>query len=321
MGAEVQNILVIKLGALGDFIQALGPMAAIRKHHPKAKITLLTTRPFEGVAENCGYFDRILIDKRPGFFNFKGWLDLRKTLNDGRLDRVYDLQNNDRTALYFRLFRRANKPEWVGTARGASHRNTSPKRTAGRAFDGHVQTLGLAGIKDVEIDRLEWMKADISHFSLQKPFVLLVPGSAPHRPGKCWPAEKYGRLAKLLYSAGFQPVILGTIVEKEAAEKILQKCPEALDLSGRTALEHLAVLGREAAGVIGNDTGPMHLITATGCPALVLFSRHSDPARHAPKGAHVDILQEDDLGALKTETVMQHFQPREVSGTKTATLH
>ena len=42
------RVLVIKLGALGDFLQALGPFAAIRHHHKEAKITLLTTAPFPG---------------------------------------------------------------------------------------------------------------------------------------------------------------------------------------------------------------------------------------------------------------------------------
>ena len=35
---------------------------------------------------------------------------------------------------------------------------------------------------------------------------------------------------------------------------------------------------------IGNDTGPMHLIAAAGCPSVVLFSRDSDPALCAPRG-------------------------------------
>jgi len=34
------GILVIKLAALGDFVQALGPMAAIRKHHKDAHMDL-----------------------------------------------------------------------------------------------------------------------------------------------------------------------------------------------------------------------------------------------------------------------------------------
>ena len=42
-GAE--RILVIKLGALGDFIQAMGPFKAIRNQHPDARLVLLTTAP------------------------------------------------------------------------------------------------------------------------------------------------------------------------------------------------------------------------------------------------------------------------------------
>ena len=65
MATQNEKILVIKLGALGDFIQALGPMAAIRKHHPDAHITILTTKPFENFAKDCGYFDEIWLDERP----------------------------------------------------------------------------------------------------------------------------------------------------------------------------------------------------------------------------------------------------------------
>ena len=132
------NILVIKLSALGDFIQALGPMAAIRKHHKNSKITLLTTAPYKAFAEKCGYFDEIWIDERPGWANITSWINLRKRLNHENFTRVYDLQNNNRTSIYFKLF--SKKPEWVGTVKGASHRNHSPQRTAGHAFDGHVQT-------------------------------------------------------------------------------------------------------------------------------------------------------------------------------------
>lgn len=63
-GAE--RILVIKLGALGDFVQAMGPAAAIRAHHERAEITLLTTAPFVELARAAPYFDRIWVDERPG---------------------------------------------------------------------------------------------------------------------------------------------------------------------------------------------------------------------------------------------------------------
>jgi hypothetical protein len=52
---DASRVLVIKLGALGDFVQALGPMAAIKHHHAGAPITLLTTQPFAAFARATGY--------------------------------------------------------------------------------------------------------------------------------------------------------------------------------------------------------------------------------------------------------------------------
>ncbi len=321
MSEKQERILVIKLSALGDFIQALGPMAAIRKHHPDAHITLLTTKPFEGFAKECGYFDEIWIDNRPKILNIKNWRALRKDLNSAGFKRVYDLQNNDRTSFYFKLLKKTSRPEWVGTAPGASHCNTSPERTAGHAFDGHIQTLGLAGIQDIEIDQLEWMKGDLSTFALKSPYVLLIPGSAPNRPEKRWPAEKYGRLAKIITSMGYQPVLIGTEAEANATKIIAESCPESLDLTGRTNLHQIATLARNAAAAIGNDTGPMHLIGATSCPCLVLFSNHSDPVRHAPKGENVRVLQKNELESLKSEEVIENFKPREQAPKQSSTMH
>lgn len=317
--SALEKILVIKLGALGDFIQALGPMAAIRKHHPKSHITIMTTKPFEGFAHDCGYFDDVWIDERPKLLNIGSWVALRQKLNGGHFNRVYDLQNNDRTGFYFKLF--SPKPEWSGIAAGASHRNVSPERTVGHAFDGHVQTLGLAGIKGIKPDPLEWMVEDIKHFSLKNPYVLLVPGCAPERPEKRWPSEKYGRLAIMLSKAGYQSVLIGTQAEVDATQVIAEACPEALDLTGQTSLKHIATLARHSAGAIGNDTGPMHLIGSTGTPCLVLFSSHSNPIKHAPRGEHVSVLQENHLSDLKAEKVLEVFEPREEPSQGNASLH
>jgi ADP-heptose:LPS heptosyltransferase len=317
--SETQKILVIKLGALGDFIQALGPMAAIRRHHPDAHITLMTTKPYENFAIDCGYFNQVYVDEKPAILNFSGWMRLAKFLNGEKFTRVYDLQNNDRTGIYFKLF--SKKPEWVGIAKGASHRNTSPDRSAGHAFDAHVQTLMLAGIADVKPDPLEWMQANISTFALRKPYVLLVPGSAPERPEKRWSADSYARLAQILVQLGYQPVIIGGPAEIDTIEKIMRSCPEALNLAGMTTLQQIAVLARDAAAAIGNDTGPMHLIAATGCPSVAVFSKYSNPVKHAPRGAKVQVVAEDNLDELSPEKVLSSFRPRQEPPKKSASLH
>ena len=302
------KILVIKLGALGDFVQALGPMAAIRRHHPDAHITLLTTAPYESFGRDCGYFDEVWIDKKPRLLDLAEWLDLRTRLNSKNFSRVYDLQNNDRTSLYLRLF--SPRPEWVGAARGASHRNTSPQRTAGKAFDGHVQTLALAGITDVKPDELSWINGDVRQFHLPRRYALLIPGSAPQHPEKRWATENFAALANLIDRQGIQPVILGTAAEDSVAQAICRLHPRAINLTGRTKLPDIVLLARTAAAAIGNDTGPMHLIAATGCPSHVLFSLHSNPVRHAPVGVAVTVMQKDELSELGAEDVLRNMNFR-----------
>lgn len=298
-----ENILVIKLGALGDFIQALGAMKAIRQHHKKAKIYLLTTKPFEDFAKKSNYFDDIIIDERPKFYQLRKWVELRKTFNQKKFSRVYDLQNNDRTGIYFKLF--SPKPEWIGIAKGASHRNTSPDRSSGLAFYGHVQTLGLAGINNIKIDKLDWIKTNISRFHLKEPYALIVAGSAPTRPEKRWPELHFIDLCHELVKQNIQPVLLGTKNEKNITNAISNACPQALDLSEKTDLFDIATLARGAKIAIGNDTGPMHMIAPTGCPTIVLFSRHSNPVRHAPLGENIYTIQKDKLSDLKSAEVLE----------------
>src|SRR5579864_6696610 len=78
--AGPRRILVIRLSAFGDFIQSLGPMAAIRRHHQGDRISLLTTRPLAGFAQELGLFDEVVVDERPRPFAPSGWLALRRRL-------------------------------------------------------------------------------------------------------------------------------------------------------------------------------------------------------------------------------------------------
>src|SRR5215468_10145564 len=124
-GDTLRRVLVIKLGALGDFVQALGAMRVVRATHPSARITLLTTEPFEAFAKACPYFDIVEADGRPR--DLKGQADLMKRLRTAGYDMVYDFQNNDRTARYFASLG-SKKPLWSGAAQGASHQHRNPNR-------------------------------------------------------------------------------------------------------------------------------------------------------------------------------------------------
>ena len=292
-----RRILVIKLGALGDFVQALGPFAAIRRHHAGDRITLLTTQPYAPLAKASGYFDDIWIDERPHWWRIGAWLALKRRLNAGAFARIYDLQTSRRSGRYFALLARP-KPEWNGIARGCSHRHDNPGRNSMHSIERQREQLGAAGIADVAPPDVSWIDGDADAFGLEGGFVLLAPGGSAHRPAKRWPQDGYAALAQSLAGQGRQPVLIGAGDEAARNAAIALACPLAVNLTGRTTLADIARLARTAAGAVGNDNGPMHLIAAADCPSVVLFSAASDPALCAQRGASVAILRRDDLRDL-----------------------
>jgi len=310
VSGAASRILVIKLGALGDFIQAIGPMQAIRRHHRDARIVLLTTEPLRDLARAIGVADEIWIDARGSLLDVPYWLELRRRLRARRFDRVYDLQTSDRSGWYFRLFGPGPRPEWSGIAPGASHRHDNPARDRLHTIERQADQLARAGITDVRPPEMAWVKADVQRFELARPYALIVPGGAPHRPEKRWPLERYADLVKALVARRLKPVILGAPAEASLGHALASVSSEVRDLVGRTALEEIPALARDAACAVGNDTGPMHLIAAMGCPAIVLFSHASDPALCAPRGAAVAILRSARLEDLALEEVLAALPPR-----------
>jgi ADP-heptose:LPS heptosyltransferase len=293
------RILVIKLGALGDVVQALGPMAAIRRHHAGAEIVLLTSPPFADFLRAAPYFDTVWVDERPRYFDLPGILRLRRRLRAGRFARVYDLQTSDRSSFYRCLMGPGAQPEWSGIARGASHRQDNPARDRMHTLERQADQLRRAGIAEVPPPDLSWARADIGAFDLPPRFVLLVPGGAEHRPEKRWPIERYAALAAGLAARGVATVVIGAAAERPLGAAI----PAAHDLTGRTDLAAVAELGRRALWAVGNDTGPMHLLVAAGAPATVVYSASSDPALTAPRGNRVTILRRERLPDLGVEEV------------------
>jgi ADP-heptose:LPS heptosyltransferase len=299
------RILVVKLGALGNVILSLGPFAAIRRHHPSARITLLTTAPYAGWLSGAPWFDTVWVDERSDWWDVPGWLQLRRRLIEGRFDRAYDLQTSSRSSRYFQLLPRGRRPDWSGIASGCAFPDRDPQRDLLHDIDRQFGQLRQAGITEREPADLSWSRGDIGQFALPGRFALLAPGSAPHRLAKRWPIGQYSALATMLAARGVTPVVIGTAPEKPLAEAIRDAVPGAVDLTGRTDFAQLASLARAAQVAIGNDTGPMHLIATAGCPSVVLFSRDSDPALCAPRGRSVSVLRRPDLGQLDAGTVMQ----------------
>lgn len=287
-----RRILVIKLGALGDFILSYRAMTAIRAHHRRDHLTLLTIPALEEMGRRCGLFDEVWTDSHPGWTDLGGWWRLARRLNGGGFSRVYDLQTSDRSGRYFRLMGRPlgpARPEWSGNVRGCSHPHTHPRRETMHTLERQAEQLAIAGIDESEYPPLDlsWAMVDVSRHRLHEdgaPYVLLVPGGSAHRPEKRWPAQRYAQLAQRLISVGIRPVVVGTAAERGPCASVSAVSSAVLNLCEDSPVLEVMALARDAAGAVGNDTGPMHLIAAMGCPSLVLYSDASDPATTRPRG-------------------------------------
>ncbi len=336
-GDTLKRVLVIKLGAMGDFMQALGAMRVVRATHPSARITLLTTEPFEAFAKACPYFDIVEADGRPK--DLKGKADLIRRLRTAGYDMVYDFQNNDRTAQYF-MGLSGKKPLWSGAAKGASHQHINENRGEMHNFDRLAEQLLHAGLgpkppgdptgwiigQDV-LPSLDWIRPAFrdpprfqpQFFSLNGPYMLLIPGSSPDHPEKRWPVDRFAKIASWVADAGITPVVIGTKAEGDIGAQILKIEPRARNIVGRTDLFQLATLAERAVFALGGDTGPMHLAAAAQTPGVCLFAQEWNEnmardlqtvwnpktrlGRAAPKGGPMMVLHAATLESVGVDDV------------------
>lgn len=295
-------ILVIKHSALGDMILALPLFRAIRQHHPGERIVLLTTAPYVDLLQRSGLVDDIWADPRPKLWQPLRLLSLLRRIRNGGFTRIYDLQGSQRTKAYYRML---GSPAdiWVGNAPGCRWFIPDPTGPM-HITELRRRQLALVGIPDPGLPDLNFLATDIARFHLPPRFALLVPGGAPHRPAKRWPAERFAALGHHLLAQGLTPVLIGRAAERAEIETVLATCPGAVSLCDQTSIADIATLGRAAALCLGNDTGPMHILAAAGCPALVLYSNESDPRKSSPRGDWVRTLQRPSLQDLNVEDVI-----------------
>ncbi len=297
---STEYILVIKHGALGDIILATAAFKAIRETHPEAHIVLLTSKGYAELTSQTPYFNEIWVDSKPKLFQRDAIKRLRVMLRSHAWSWVYDLQASKRTTLYQWLLKRP-WPRISNASRWASHPRPKYDATRHALANIHHQ-MAVAGIEIGQPD-ITWLTGEVSAFALPQHYALLVPGGAAHRPGKRWPAEQYAALAQELVAKGITPLLVGAGAEAEVLESIAARVPHTLNLCGKTTIGQLAELARGAVVAVGNDTGPMHVIAATGCPSTVIFSHESDPVRSAPIG-NVTVLREKDLSSLSVDRVL-----------------
>lgn len=296
----MQKILVIKLGALGDFVLATAAFADIRAQHPDAHITLMTTRRMAAFTKNIPFFDEIIWDERKPFWHLGYVWRLRKKLQG--FDMVYDLQTNQRSGHYFKL---AGKPQWNGIAKGCSAPHDNPNRNNMHSIDRIADQLANSGIKATHKTNITYATEDASAVlkenNVPTNFVACVPGCSKDYASKRWP--HFVPLIKALQQKDKTVVLLGG-PDEESLLADITKQTDAINLCSKATLNQLMDILNKAELVIGNDTGPMHMAAALHKKGATLFGATSNPKLCAPRSDNMHILQNDDFAALSPQQVL-----------------
>src|SRR5215208_5737480 len=104
----MMNILIVRLGALGDIIHTVPAAAALRAAFPSARIDWLVDAKHRAVVDLVTVVDRVVVLERA---SLPGWIDVARTLRAGRYDVALDFQGLMKSAI---LARASGAPRVIG---------------------------------------------------------------------------------------------------------------------------------------------------------------------------------------------------------------
>jgi len=126
----------------------------------------------------------------------------------------------------------------------------------------------------------------LAQFQLKR-FAMVSPGAG--WGAKCWPAERYGRVAAALAKCGVLSVVNYGPGEEDLARAV-EDASEGAARRISCSISELIALTRRAQICIGGDTGPLHLAAALQIPVVAIFGP-TDPARNGPYGTPSVVLR------------------------------
>ena len=300
---DARRICVIKPSALGDVVQALPVLPALRRRFPRARISWVISRSLAPILEGHPDLDEIIPFERHG--SLGDWRKLLTRLRRSRFDLVFDLQGLLRSGLML-WATRASLRVGLESAREGSlwgcHfliPETDLSVPAHLRSRHVVDALGLTnfdsglrlGISRADRDWASGQLAPLAGTAGAGAGLAVHPGASWKT--KRWPAERFAAVAfKAMRRFGLSPVVLGGPDEQGIAAQFVQTlrqlAPNArvIDLSGKTNLKQLAAVLEQSRVLVTNDSGPMQLAAGLGTPVVGIFTCTSPTISGPPGNQH-----------------------------------
>jgi heptosyltransferase-2 len=293
------KILVIRGGAIGDFILTLPALAALRQQFPQARLELLGYSHIAQLALAGGLADDIRsIEGRPlaGFFARAGTLDagLQEYFSSFAIIISY-LYDPDQ--IFQTNVARCSKAQFIA---GPHRPNENGRLHATEVFLQPLERLAIFGANVVPR-----LSLNLQHSRLNQ--LALHAGSGSER--KNWPEAKWAELLQtLLRETKMKLLLVGGEAEEGRLARLSASLPATrIQIADSLPLIELAQQLAMCSAFVGHDSGISHLAAALGLPTLVLWGDTAE-AIWRPQGEHVRIIQTGtSLPQLTVARVMEQL--------------
>jgi len=295
--------LIIKPSSMGDVVQALPVLTALKETHPSAHVSWLVARPFTGILEGHPRLDEVIVFDRERFGKFTfsltvaaEFLAFLQDLRRRRFTTVIDLQGLFRSGL---MALATGAPARVGfrEARELAPLFYTAEVAVGRhivhAADRYLAVARRVGLAEpsardhlpVSPDARAAIRRRLAEAGLDRSEPFLAVCAYARWPTKQWPAERFAAvLDRMRGQTGARAVLVGSPAATPGARTIAETMTEPpIDLTGKTTLKELSAVLAEARLMLTNDSGPMHVAAAVGTPVVAIFGP-TDPRRTGPSG-------------------------------------
>jgi len=313
-----RKILVIKLSAIGDVIQTLPMVEALKNQYPQAQIDWLVEEDASDLLLENPVLNRVIVSHRKSwqkrlFRKGHFWTTLSeikkfiRELRSVQYDWVIDNHGIFKSGIMVALSRGRRKigfKPFPGIADEGNYLFTNerykPLPIDRHALERYLDLIAQVGVFVNEPDLKFSLPAEAQnkvekvlrqHGLTSSPLVVIHP--VAKWPTKQWPLENFAQLADNLVGKGASLVFTGSPDDREAVQSILgqiQNHQRVVNLAGKTGLKELAGLFSLADLVLTPDTGPMHLAAAVQAPLIALFGPTA-PWRTGPYGNNHVILR------------------------------
>lgn len=318
---ETRNILIIRLGAIGDVIRTLPALALLKSLIPESRLSYLTEEGSFDFLKNSPALEKVILFPRKrlasliknplGFaLALKESLEFLKTLRKERFDTVLDMHGIFKSGLLaffsgapLRLgFSKKNTKEFnhyflnaliepSPSSQTRVSKNldlvlglTAPMTRGSRPLSYPQLPISL-GLDPKERERIApYLKklAEIKDRNI--PIVVFNPFVSKRGSYKAWPLGHYAKLSRILKERleAFVAVSYGP-GEREQAKRLERESKGTATLLPETSLKGLLTILSLARVFVTADTGPMHLAGFSPARIVALFGP-SDPVLNAPMG-------------------------------------